>query len=43
MADLIEETNDKLVIRKLIPAFRDEVFDAWGDAGRHAGMDAAKA
>jgi len=35
MADLIEETNDKLVIRKLIPASREEVFDAWGDA---AGM-----
>src|SRR5258708_35215351 len=32
MADLIEETNDKLVIRKLIPASREEVFDAWGDA-----------
>src|SRR5260370_41390321 len=31
MADLIEETNDKLVIRKLIPASREEVFDAWGD------------
>jgi uncharacterized protein YndB with AHSA1/START domain len=31
MADLIEETNDKLVIRKLISASREEVFDAWGD------------
>ena len=37
MADLIEETNDKLVIRKLIPASREEVFDTWGDA---AGMRA---
>ena len=37
MADLIEETNDKLVIHKLIPASREEVFDAWGDA---AGMRA---
>jgi len=35
MADLIEETNDKLVIRKLISASCAEVFDAWGDA---AGM-----
>jgi len=32
MADLIEETNDKLVIRKLIPASPEAVFDAWGDA-----------
>ena len=31
MADLIEETNDKLVIRKLIPASREEAFDAWSD------------
>lgn len=37
MADLIEETNDKLVIHKLIAASREDVFDAWGDA---AGMRA---
>jgi uncharacterized protein YndB with AHSA1/START domain/ketosteroid isomerase-like protein len=31
MADLIEETADKLVLRKLIPASREEVFAAWSD------------
>jgi uncharacterized protein YndB with AHSA1/START domain len=31
MAELIEETNDKLVLRKLIPASRQEVFAAWSD------------
>ena len=31
MAELIEQTNDKLVIRKLIPASREEVFAAWSD------------
>jgi uncharacterized protein YndB with AHSA1/START domain len=31
MADLIEQTDDKLVIRKLIPASREEVFAAWSD------------
>jgi uncharacterized protein YndB with AHSA1/START domain len=37
MADRIEESSERLVIRKLIPATREEVFDAWGDA---AGMRA---
>ncbi len=31
MAELIEETADKLVLRKLIPASREEVFAAWSD------------
>lgn len=31
MAELIQQTNDKLVIRKLIPASREEVFGAWSD------------
>jgi uncharacterized protein YndB with AHSA1/START domain len=31
MADVIEETDDRLVIRKLIPASREEVFAAWSD------------
>ena len=31
MSELIEETNDKLVLRKLIPASRQEVFAAWSD------------
>src|SRR5690242_9663001 len=31
MADLIEETADKLVLRKLIPVSREEVFAAWSD------------
>jgi uncharacterized protein YndB with AHSA1/START domain/ketosteroid isomerase-like protein len=31
MAELIEETDDKLVLRKLIPASREEVFAAWSD------------
>lgn len=31
MAELIEETNDKFVLRKLIPASRQEVFAAWSD------------
>jgi uncharacterized protein YndB with AHSA1/START domain/ketosteroid isomerase-like protein len=31
MAELIEETNDKLVLRKLIPAPRHDVFAAWSD------------
>ena len=31
MAELMEQTNDKLVIRKLIPAAREEVFAAWSD------------
>ena len=31
MADMMEETDDRLVIRKLIPASREEVFAAWSD------------
>jgi uncharacterized protein YndB with AHSA1/START domain len=31
MADVIEETDDRLVIRKLISASREEVFTAWSD------------
>jgi len=31
MAELIEETDDKLVLRKLIPVSREEVFAAWSD------------
>jgi uncharacterized protein YndB with AHSA1/START domain len=31
MAELIEQTNDRLVIRKLIPASREQVFAAWSD------------
>jgi len=31
MADVIEETDGRLVIRKLIPASREEVFAAWSD------------
>jgi len=31
MAELIEATDDRLVIRKLIPASREEVFAAWSD------------
>jgi uncharacterized protein YndB with AHSA1/START domain len=31
MAELIQQTNDKLVIRKLIPAACEEVFAAWSD------------
>ena len=31
MAELIEETDDKLILRKLIPATREEVFAAWSD------------
>lgn len=31
MAELIQQTSDKLVIRKLIPASREEVFAAWSD------------
>jgi uncharacterized protein YndB with AHSA1/START domain len=31
MAELIEQTDDRLVIRKLIPASREEVFAAWSD------------
>jgi len=31
MAELIEETADKLVLRKLIPASREEVFAACSD------------
>jgi len=31
MADVIEEADDRLVIRKLIPASREEVFAAWSD------------
>ncbi len=32
MAELIEESDDRLVVRKWIPAPREEVFAAWGDA-----------
>jgi uncharacterized protein YndB with AHSA1/START domain len=32
MAELIQQTNDKLVVRKMIPATREEVFAAWTDA-----------
>lgn len=31
MADLIHETNERLVVRKWIPATREEVFAAWND------------
>lgn len=31
MAELIQQTNDKLVLRKMIPASREEVFAAWTD------------
>ena len=31
MADIIEETDDRLVVRKLIPASREEVFADWSD------------
>jgi uncharacterized protein YndB with AHSA1/START domain len=31
MADIIEQTNDKLVLRKMIAASREEVFSAWLD------------
>jgi len=31
MAEVIEATNDKLVLRKLITATREEVFAAWSD------------
>jgi uncharacterized protein YndB with AHSA1/START domain len=31
MAELIEETDDRLVLRKLIPASREAVFAAWSD------------
>ncbi|MCU1273435.1 MAG: hypothetical protein JWO48_866 [Bryobacterales bacterium] len=32
MAELIQQTNDKLVLRKMIPASREEVFAAWTDS-----------
>ncbi len=31
MADVMEESDDRLVIHKLIPASREEVFAAWSD------------
>ena len=31
MADVMEENNERLVIRKLIPASREDVFAAWSD------------
>jgi uncharacterized protein YndB with AHSA1/START domain len=39
MADVMEEADDRLVIRKLIPASREEVFAAWSDpAGMRSWM-----
>jgi uncharacterized protein YndB with AHSA1/START domain len=31
MAEVMGESDDRLVVRKLIPAPREEVFAAWSD------------